>query len=103
MAATYAAAFGAIQQMPRILPGLAEVATLERTAREQVVGLVTTYQEVGSLLGRMALAALAVHNRAAYPAFDAENEKPFAGDTDAVLATTVGYHQFEGMALVSGA
>jgi MFS family permease len=59
MAATYAAAFGAIQQMPRILPGLEEVATLERTAREQVVGVVTTYQEIGSLLGRMALAALA--------------------------------------------
>lgn len=48
----------------------------------------------------VALAALAVHNRAAYPAFDAENEKPFAGDTDAVLATTVGYHQFEGVARI---
>jgi MFS family permease len=59
MAATYAAAFGAIQQMPRIVPGIAEVVTLERTAREQIVGLVSTYQEIGSLLGRMLLAGLA--------------------------------------------
>ena len=51
----------------------------------------------------VALAALAVHNRTAYPAFDAENEKPFAGDTDTVLATTVGYHQFEGIARVLAA
>jgi 3-oxoacyl-[acyl-carrier-protein] synthase II len=46
----------------------------------------------------VALAALAVHNRAAYPAFDAANEKPFTGSTDSVLATTIGYHQFEGIA-----
>jgi 3-oxoacyl-[acyl-carrier-protein] synthase II len=51
----------------------------------------------------VALAALAVHNRAAYPAFDAESEKPFSGDTKTVLATTVGYHQFEGMAQVLAA
>jgi 3-oxoacyl-[acyl-carrier-protein] synthase II len=51
----------------------------------------------------VALAALAVHNRAAYPAFDEANEKPFAGETDSVLATTVGYHQFEGIARVSSA
>ncbi|MDQ2635000.1 MAG: beta-ketoacyl-ACP synthase [Pseudomonadota bacterium] len=48
----------------------------------------------------VALAALAVHNGAAYPVFDAQVEKPFAGDTKTVLATTVGYHQFEGMARV---
>ncbi|HEY6630609.1 MAG TPA: beta-ketoacyl-ACP synthase, partial [Rhizobiaceae bacterium] len=51
----------------------------------------------------VALAALAVHNRAAYPAFDAEAEKPFSGDTKSVLATTIGYHQFEGMAQVLAA
>jgi 3-oxoacyl-[acyl-carrier-protein] synthase II len=51
----------------------------------------------------VALAALAVRNRAAYPAFDAESEKPFEGAPTAVLATTVGYHQFEGMALVVAA
>ena len=51
----------------------------------------------------VALAALAVHNRAAYPVFDAQAEKPFDGDTKSVLATTVGYHQFEGMARVIAA
>lgn len=66
----------------------------------------------GSIVGHLkeaqfpfavALAALAVHNRAAYPAFDAASEKPFAGNTDAVLATTIGYHQFEGIARVLSA
>ncbi len=51
----------------------------------------------------VALAALAVRNNAAYPVFDAEVEKPFNGALKAVLATTVGYHQFEGMALVVAA
>jgi 3-oxoacyl-[acyl-carrier-protein] synthase II len=51
----------------------------------------------------VALAALAVRNRAAYPVFDVESEKTFAGDTKTVLATTVGYHQFEGMARVDAA
>lgn len=51
----------------------------------------------------VALAALAVHNRAGYPVFDAESEKPFDGDTKSVLATTVGYHQFEGIAQVGSA
>jgi MFS family permease len=60
MAATYAAAFGAIQQMTRIVPGLPEVAPLVRTAQEQAVSLVSGYQEAGSLLGRMLLAFLAV-------------------------------------------
>src|SRR5205814_5742015 len=35
MAAAYAAAFGAIQQTPRIVPGLPEVRTLPRPAVEQ--------------------------------------------------------------------
>jgi MFS family permease len=60
MAATYAAAFGAIQQMPRIVPGLPEISTLARTAQEQAVSLASGYQEVGSLLGRVLLAILAV-------------------------------------------
>jgi 3-oxoacyl-[acyl-carrier-protein] synthase II len=47
----------------------------------------------------VALAALAAHRRAAYPVFS-ETEKAFDGETSAVLATTVGYHQFEGMAAV---
>jgi 3-oxoacyl-[acyl-carrier-protein] synthase II len=51
----------------------------------------------------VALAALAVSRKAAYPAFDAANEKPFGGVPQKALATTVGYHQFEGMALVGAA
>ncbi|CAI2934240.1 beta-ketoacyl-ACP synthase [Aminobacter niigataensis] len=48
----------------------------------------------------VALAALAVSRGAGYPAFEA-GEKAFAGKPASVLATAVGYHQFEGMALVS--
>ena len=51
----------------------------------------------------VALAALAVRNGAGYPVFDAESETQFVGAPNAVLATTVGYHQFEGMALVVAA
>ncbi len=59
MAAVYAAAFGAIQQMPRIVPGLAEVQALPRTAQEQVISGVQSFQEFGGLTGRILLAVLA--------------------------------------------
>jgi hypothetical protein len=59
MAAVYAAAFGAIQQMPRIVPGLPEVQGLPRTAQEQVISGVQSFQEFGGLSGRLLLAALA--------------------------------------------
>ena len=48
----------------------------------------------------VALAALAIDNGAGYPAFES-GEKEFAGAPKNVLATAVGYHQFEGVALVS--
>lgn len=51
----------------------------------------------------VALAALAVERKAAYPAFDAQAEKPFEGVPDSALATAIGYHQFEGVALVKTA
>ena len=51
----------------------------------------------------VALAALAAHNKAAYPVFDPQSEAPYSGDTGSVLATTVGYHEFEGLALVHAA
>ncbi|MGX5841993.1 beta-ketoacyl-ACP synthase [Mesorhizobium sp. ArgA1] len=51
----------------------------------------------------VALAALAVDRKAAYPVFDAAAEKPFEGIPQTVLATAIGYHQFEGMALVNAA
>jgi MFS family permease len=59
-ACSYGAAFGAIQHMPRIVPGLAEVRELARPAQEKVVSAVQGYQEVGGLVGRVALAFLAV-------------------------------------------
>jgi MFS family permease len=59
MACAYAAAFGAIQQMPRIVPGLPEVRELARTAQEQTISGVQTFQEFGGLAGRVLLAVLA--------------------------------------------
>lgn len=61
MACAYAAAFGAIQQTPRIVPGLAEVRALPRTAQDQAVPAVQSFQESGGLIGRIILAFLAVH------------------------------------------
>src|SRR5437867_97109 len=60
MAAAYAAAFGAIQQTPRIVPGLPEVRTLPRPAVEQTVSAVQSFQEFGGLAGRFLLAFLAI-------------------------------------------
>jgi len=60
MACVYGAAFGAIQQMPRIVPGLAEVRGLERPAIEATVSSVQYFQEIGGLAGRILLAFLAI-------------------------------------------
>lgn len=69
MAMAYAAAFGAIQQTPQIVPGLPEVR--EMTAGlppaqaalivQQVASDVTKVQETGGLVGRAILAILAVY------------------------------------------
>src|SRR4029077_2786533 len=60
MACAFAAAFGAIQQMPRIVPGLPEVRTLARPAQQQIVSAVQSFQEFGGLAARILLAFLAV-------------------------------------------
>lgn len=60
MACAYGAAFGAIQQVPRIVPGLADVRSLARPVIEQTVSKVSSFQEIGGLAGRVALAFLAV-------------------------------------------
>ena len=59
-ACSFGAAFGAIQHMPRIVPGIEEVRALAPAARQQMVSAVQTYQEIGGLLGRVLLAILAV-------------------------------------------
>jgi hypothetical protein len=68
MAMAYGAAFGAIQQIPQIVPGLSDVR--ERTAglpapqaglvTQQVASDVTKVQEIGGLTGRVIMAYLAV-------------------------------------------
>jgi MFS family permease len=59
-ACSFGAAFGAIQHMPRIVPGIEEVRVLPPPARQQAVSAVQSYQEFGGLLGRVLLAMLAV-------------------------------------------
>jgi len=59
-ACSYGAAFGAIQHLPRIVPGLPEVQGLARTAVETVISQVQLHQELGGLLGRFVLAFLAI-------------------------------------------
>jgi MFS family permease len=59
-ACSYGAAFGAIQHLPRIVPGLPEVASLARPLQEKMVSTVQFYQETGGLVGRFLLAFLAV-------------------------------------------
>ncbi|MEP6782238.1 MAG: MFS transporter [Acidobacteriota bacterium] len=56
----YGAAFGAIQQMPRIVIGLPEVHALPVPQQQQTASLVQGYQEFGGLAGRILLAFLAL-------------------------------------------
>ncbi len=58
VACSYGAAFGALQHVPRIVPGL--VTELGATAQEQVVSGVQGIQEVGGVAGRIVLALLVV-------------------------------------------
>ncbi|HMV84369.1 MAG TPA: MFS transporter [Blastocatellia bacterium] len=53
-------AFGAIQQLPQIVPGLPEVAALPGPARQPIVAAVQWWQEIGGLVGRFVLAGLAL-------------------------------------------
>jgi len=56
----YGAAFGAIQQMPRIVPGIEEVRTLTPPQIQQTASATQAYQEFGGLAGRFLLAVLAL-------------------------------------------
>lgn len=68
-AMAYGAAFGAIQQIPQIVPGLPEVRQMTqgkplpeaRAIEQKVASDVTKVQEVGGLVGRTLLAFLAVY------------------------------------------
>jgi MFS family permease len=59
-ACSYGAAFGAIQHLPQIVPGLPGVRELSRPEQQEVVSNVQFIQELGGLTGRFALAYLAV-------------------------------------------
>jgi MFS family permease len=67
-AMAYGAAFGAIQQTPQIVPGIADVRQMTqgkppaeaRQIEQRVASDVTKVQEIGGLVGRVALAYLAV-------------------------------------------
>jgi len=60
MACGYAVAYGAIQQTPRITPGLSEVRVLPPAQLERAVTITQTFHETGGLVGRLLLAVLAV-------------------------------------------
>ncbi len=59
-AMAYGSAFGAIQHMPRIVPGFAELAGAEAPAVRAAAGVVQSWQELGGLTGRVLLAMLVV-------------------------------------------
>ena len=59
-ACSYGAAFGAIQQLPDIVPGLPTVRDLPKDVQQKIVAGVQTWQETGGLIGRCILAFLAV-------------------------------------------
>ena len=109
MAADIGAADSTIQAISGA-SGAHAATSAEKSALAAMPGLAV--RGFASLTGHMkeaqfpfavALAALAAHNKAPYPAFDPQTEAQFSGDTATVLATTIGYHQFEGMALVHAA
>ncbi|WP_019173550.1 beta-ketoacyl-ACP synthase [Pseudaminobacter salicylatoxidans] len=80
----------------------AEKAALERNPQlvARAFGTLTGHMKEAQFPFAVALAALAIDRRAGYPAFDPSNEKAYEGTPNSVLATAIGYHYFEGMALV---
>lgn len=60
VACSYAPTFGALQHLPRIVPGLPEVVNLSREGKQAAAATVQIFQETGGLVGRFLLAFLAV-------------------------------------------
>ena len=56
----YALAFGMLQHIPRLVPGLPQVAVLPRVQQEQWVTWVHVHVDTGALIGRFILAGLVV-------------------------------------------
>jgi hypothetical protein len=59
-ACSYATSFGAVQHIPRIVPGLAGVRGLPAQQVEQTVSAVHFFNDLGQLAGRLLLAVLVV-------------------------------------------
>ncbi len=60
VACCYALAFGMLQHIPRVVPGLPQVAALPRREQEQWVSWVHVHVDTGALLGRFLLTGLVV-------------------------------------------
>ena len=60
VACCYALASGMLQHIPRIVPGLPQVAALPRQQQEQWVSWVHVHVDAGALIGRLILAGLVV-------------------------------------------
>jgi hypothetical protein len=60
VACCYALAFGMLQHIPRLVPGLPQVASLARQQQEQWVSWVHVHVDTGAMLGRFLLAGLVV-------------------------------------------
>jgi MFS family permease len=57
----YALAFGMLQHIPRVVPGLPGVAELARKGQEQWVSYVHLFVDTGSIIGRLLFVVLAVY------------------------------------------
>ncbi|HET7810698.1 MAG TPA: MFS transporter [Steroidobacteraceae bacterium] len=60
VACCYALAFGMLQHIPRIVPGLPQIAALPRQQQEQWVTWVHVHVDTGALIGRLVLTGLVV-------------------------------------------
>ncbi len=57
----YALAFGMLQHIPRVVPGLPGVAELARKGQEQWVSYVHLFVDTGSIIGRLLFVVLAIY------------------------------------------
>jgi len=60
VACCYALAYGMLQHIPRLVPGMPAVAALPRQGQEQWVSWVHLHVDIGALIGRLLLAGLVV-------------------------------------------
>jgi MFS family permease len=59
-ACVYAGAYGVLQQVPRLVPGLPDVRVLVPRAQEQLVSIVHLFASIGEIAGRLVFAIVVV-------------------------------------------